>query len=411
MTLPLAGRGLLASAVVMWARAVSEFGAIVILTYNPKVASVLSYDRFTSFGLSEALPVAAVLALLALLPLTLLRTLRRDRGPNDRARAEVVVSGLRLRDVSARKGRFALDSVQLELGAREYGVVIGPAGAGKTTLLEVVAGLLAPESGSVELGGVAARGVPPEARDIGLVYQHAFLFPHLSVRENVCYGARVAADAHDVAERFGVTELYARDVNGLSGGERQLVALARALARRPALLLLDEPFSALDPRRRAVVRREVRAMHREWGLTTLQVTHDFAEAGMLGDRAILLDAGRVLQQGTPAEVFRRPASPYVAEFLGAENVLGGSARELGELAGLAGGRSGGVRQGSSRVRLRVRRPDTLCRGRFCGGRRPRRDSRGRDHHCPRSIARLGAQSICRSSGRGRHAGRLDARDG
>ncbi|MBX3174010.1 MAG: ABC transporter ATP-binding protein [Gemmatimonadaceae bacterium] len=242
------------------------------------------------------------------------------------------MSGLRLRDVSARKGRFALDSVQLELGAREYGVVIGPAGAGKTTLLEVVAGLLAPESGSVELGGVAARGVPPEARDIGLVYQHAFLFPHLSVRENVCYGARVAADAHDVAERFGVTELYARDVNGLSGGERQLVALARALARRPALLLLDEPFSALDPRRRAVVRREVRAMHREWGLTTLQVTHDFAEAGMLGDRAILLDAGRVLQQGTPAEVFRRPASPYVAEFLGAENVLGGSARELGELS-------------------------------------------------------------------------------
>lgn len=242
------------------------------------------------------------------------------------------MSGVRLRNVSARKGRFVLEDVQLELAAREYGVVIGPAGAGKTTLLEVVAGLLAPEAGSVELGGVAMRGVPPEAREIGLVYQHAYLFPHLSVRENVGYGARATRDTDEAAERFAVTDLYGRDVNALSGGERQLVALARALARRPRLLLLDEPFSALDPRRRALVRREVRAMHREWGLTTLQVTHDFAEAGMLGDRAILLDAGRVLQQGTPAEVFRRPASPYVAEFLGAENVLAGTARELGELS-------------------------------------------------------------------------------
>lgn len=98
------------------------------------------------------------------------------------------------------------------------------------------------------------------------------------------------------------------------------------------MLLLDEPFSALDPRRRTLVRREIRAMHRAWGLTTLQVTHDFAEAGMLGDRAVLLDAGRVLQSGTPAEVFRRPASPYVAEFLGAENVFAGTARDLGEAA-------------------------------------------------------------------------------
>lgn len=237
-----------------------------------------------------------------------------------------------LEAVSARKGHFELERVSFALARGEYGVVIGPAGSGKTTLLEIIAGLLAPVSGQVLLEGTDARGRPPESRGIGLVYQHAFLFPHLSVRENVSYGAADHATMTEAAERLGVAPLFDRAVAGLSGGERQLVALARALARRPKLLLLDEPFSALDPRRRSAVRREVRALHREWGLTTLQVTHDFAEAGMLGDRAILLDAGRVLQSGTPAEVFRRPASPYVAEFLGAENVFAGTARALGEVA-------------------------------------------------------------------------------
>lgn len=239
---------------------------------------------------------------------------------------------IRLEGVVARKGRFALDGVTFALAAREYGVVIGPAGSGKTTLLEVVAGLLPPSGGAVHLDGRDARGLPPEARSVGLVYQHAFLFPHLTVRENVAYGAADVRAVDEACERLAVTPLLARDVRGLSGGERQVVALARALARRPRLLLLDEPFSALDPRRRSQVRREVRALHRAWGLTTLQVTHDFAEAGMLGDQAILLDAGRVLQAGPPAEVFRRPASPYVAEFLGAENVFGGVARDLGEAA-------------------------------------------------------------------------------
>lgn len=239
---------------------------------------------------------------------------------------------IRLDAVSARKGRFTLEEVSFALEPTEYGVVIGPAGSGKTTLLEVIAGLLPPTRGRVELGGVDARGAPPEARGVGLVYQHAFLFPHLTVRQNVAYGAAGAEAMQEASDRMGVTPLFGREVRGLSGGERQLVALARALARRPRLLLLDEPFSALDPRRRTLIRREVRALHRAWGLTTLQVTHDFAEAGMLGDQAILLDAGRVLQSGTPTEVFNRPASPYVAEFLGAENVFTGVARDLGEAA-------------------------------------------------------------------------------
>ncbi len=239
---------------------------------------------------------------------------------------------IRLEGIAARKGRFSLAGVTFTLDAGSYGVVIGPAGSGKTTLLEVVAGLLPAETGTLTFAGADARGVAPEERGVGLVYQHAFLFPHLSVRQNIGYGAGDPAAMDEAVARMGVTALLDREVRGLSGGERQLVALARALARRPRLLLLDEPFSALDPRRRMLVRREVRALHRAWGLTTLQVTHDFAEAGMLGDLAVLIDGGRVLQSGPPAEVFRRPASPYVAEFLGAENVFAGVARDLGEAA-------------------------------------------------------------------------------
>lgn len=226
--------------------------------------------------------------------------------------------------LSADAGEFSLRDVSFTVPPGEYGVVIGPAGSGKTTLLETLAGIRATRAGRVVLGGVDMTGSAPEARGIGFVYQHAFLFPHLSVWENIRYGAASEAEARNVAERFGATALGNRTVPSLSGGERQLVAIARALASAPGTLLLDEPFNALDPRRRTIVRRELRAFQRERSLTTLQVTHDFTEAGLLGDVAILLDGGRVLQSGPPATVFRKPASPYVAEFLGAENVFAGS---------------------------------------------------------------------------------------
>jgi molybdopterin-binding protein len=146
------------------------------------------------------------------------------------------------------------------------------------------------------------------------------------VRRNVEYGAAGANAADEMLERFGLSNTRDRDVRSLSGGERQLVALARALARRPEILLLDEPFAALDPRSRGAARREVRALHAERRFTVLHVTHDFGEAGLLGDVAILLDQGRVLQSGEPAELFRKPATPYVATFLGAENVFAGDVR-------------------------------------------------------------------------------------
>jgi len=228
------------------------------------------------------------------------------------------------RGLSARVGSFTLREITLTVPAGAYGVVIGPAGSGKTTLLEAIGGILPVSAGAVRLGGRDVTRLPPEERGVGLVYQHGYLFPHLTVAHNVAYGTTDAAGAREIATRLGAADLWAREVRSLSGGERQLVALARALARHPSVLLLDEPFNALDPRRRSRVRREVRAIHRERGLTVLQVTHDFTEAGLLGDIAVLLDAGRVLQVGAPDEVFRKPASPYIAEFLGAENVFAGT---------------------------------------------------------------------------------------
>lgn len=229
--------------------------------------------------------------------------------------------------LSVRLGEFTLADVSFTVPAGAYGIVIGPAGAGKTTLLEAIAGLVPQRNGIVRLSGVDVTRVPPERRGVGIVYQHAYLFPHLSVWQNVVYGAD-PLHAGEMMERFGLRAVAGRDVRVLSGGERQLVALARTLARRPDILLLDEPYSALDPQSRATVRREVRSIHEERRCTVLHVTHDFAEAGLVGDIAILLDRGRVLQAGEPAELFRRPATPYVAGFLGAENIYAGTARPI-----------------------------------------------------------------------------------
>jgi molybdopterin-binding protein len=239
---------------------------------------------------------------------------------------------IEVRGLHARLGAFELRDVTFTIPTGRYGVVIGPAGSGKTTLLETIAGIRLARQGTIILDGQDVRGIPPEARRVGFVYQHGYLFPHLSVDENVAYGSANLEAARETARRVGADSLFGRAVSGLSGGERQLVAIARALAARPSILLLDEPFSALDPRSRVRVRREVRALHREWNMTVVQVTHDFTEAGLLGDVAILLDTGRVLQSGPPEQVFREPASPYIAEFLGAENVLAGSVHHLRDVS-------------------------------------------------------------------------------
>jgi molybdopterin-binding protein len=235
---------------------------------------------------------------------------------------------IEVRVISAALGSFALDSVTFGVPEAGYGVVIGPAGAGKTTLLETIAGLVPARGGEVWLYGRNVTRVRPEDRGLGLVYQHGYLFPHLSVRDNVAYGAADAGAVDDMIERFALSPLLQRDVRTLSGGERQIVALARALARRPRVLLLDEPFSALDPRSRAAVRRALRTLYFEQEFTVLHVTHDFTEAGLVGDVAVLLDKGRVVQYGDPEDVFRRPATPWAASFLGAENIFAGEVRPI-----------------------------------------------------------------------------------
>ncbi|MEP6617843.1 MAG: ATP-binding cassette domain-containing protein [bacterium] len=229
-----------------------------------------------------------------------------------------------VRGLSAHVGSFALHDVSFELPTGAWGIVLGPTGSGKTTLLETIAGVRRARSGTISLRGRDVTADPADVRRVGIVYQHSYLFPHLTVEENVRYGTNDHDGARDVANRLGVHLLRDRPVSALSGGERQVVALARALAPQPDILLLDEPFAALDPRRRTLVRRELRLLQRERGMTVLHVTHDFVEAGTLGDLALVLEGGRLSQVGSPTTIFRHPASGSVAEFLGAENIFAGT---------------------------------------------------------------------------------------
>lgn len=206
--------------------------------------------------------------------------------------------------------------------------VVGPSGAGKSTLLRAVAGLV-PAQGVVEVNGRDWSPLPPERRPVGFVFQDYALFPHLSVRGNVAFGGPEG----DLLERFGIAHLAHARPRELSGGERQRVALARALARRPAVLLLDEPLAALDPHTRDTVRSELRSTLRDLGLPTIVVTHDFVDAAALADRVGVLVDGSLVQIGTAEELIAAPASPFVARFAGG-NVLTGHARRQGDLTAI-----------------------------------------------------------------------------
>jgi molybdopterin-binding protein len=240
---------------------------------------------------------------------------------------------IRLENLHVRVGAFDLRDISLEVPKGGYALIIGPTGSGKTTLLEAVAGHARLKGGRVFMHGDEVTDLPPERRGLGFVYQQYHLFPHLSVRDNIGYGiARVRGTRDGTAREARVAELAGmlaieplldRPVRGLSGGEQQRVALARALAPRPSILLLDEPFAAVDPATRQVLRRELRELHEREGITTLQVTHDFDEALRLGDLVAVLSEGRIAQSGTPEQVFRYPNSAFVARFVGTGNVIAG----------------------------------------------------------------------------------------
>jgi len=223
----------------------------------------------------------------------------------------------------ARGGRLLLDLPALSVPEGEFFVLLGPSGSGKTTLLRIVAGLLAPDRGSVRLFGRDAAGVPPHEREVGVVFQGLALWPHLSVRGNLALGLdRRVPDARErtrrieeAAEELGIARFLRERPARLSGGEKQRVALARALAARPRLLLLDEPFGALDAPLRRSAARLVRDLHASHGMTTILITHDRADAWLLADRIGLLRDGRLVAEGTPERLDAAPANRFVAEFL------------------------------------------------------------------------------------------------
>ena len=246
---------------------------------------------------------------------------------------------IQVSNVSKRFGDFAaIDDVSLEVQSGELVALLGPSGSGKTTLLRVIAGLEAADSGSVVLSGEDVAGRSVQQRGVGFVFQHYALFRHMTILENVAFGLRVRprnerlpdseirARAMRLLELVQLDRLSERHPNQLSGGQRQRVALARALAIEPKVLLLDEPFGALDARVRKELRRWLRRLHDEIHLTSVFVTHDQEEALEVADRIAVFNKGRIEQVGAPDEVYDHPASPFVHQFLGHTNRFRGEVR-------------------------------------------------------------------------------------
>ena len=224
---------------------------------------------------------------------------------------------------------YALDHVDLEIRSGEFLTLLGPSGSGKTTLLTVLAGFTRPDGGSVRFGDAEMVCVPPHQRDVGMVFQSYALFPHMTVFDNVAYGLRVKKMSAteikkavaEVLDSMSLSHLANRAPNQLSGGQQQRVALARAMVVRPKVLLFDEPLSNLDAKLRAQMRVEIRNIQRRLGITSIFVTHDQDEAMSLSDRIVVMRNAVVEQVGTPDEIYRRPSSVFVADFIGRSNFL------------------------------------------------------------------------------------------
>ncbi|MDY6792808.1 MAG: ABC transporter ATP-binding protein [Thermodesulfobacteriota bacterium] len=224
---------------------------------------------------------------------------------------------------------FTLQDINLSIEDGEFFTFLGPTGAGKTLVLEAIAGIVPITGGHILVKGRDVTHLPPDQRGIGIVYQDYALFPHLSVLENITYGLRYYKDKQPTSgnriktlmAQLGLKPLVQRSIKHLSGGEKQRVSLARALAVNPTILLLDEPLSALDPNFREEIREILKELHERLETTFLMVTHDFAEAMFLGQRTAIINRGKIEQIGPVAEVFKRPATPFVAEFVGMKNVF------------------------------------------------------------------------------------------
>jgi putative spermidine/putrescine transport system ATP-binding protein len=223
----------------------------------------------------------------------------------------------------------AMDRVDLEVYEGEFFAMLGPSGSGKTTCLRLIAGFEQPTLGHIEIFGETAEGVPPFRRNVNTVFQDYALFPHLNVLDNVAYGLMIRGmgkaeryrSAEQALELVALPGLGKRRAGELSGGQRQRVALARALVNKPRVLLLDEPLGALDLKLREQMQEELKNLHQQLGITFIFVTHDQNEALSMADRIALFNEGRIMQVGTPQDIYRRPESRFVADFVGSSNVL------------------------------------------------------------------------------------------
>jgi putative spermidine/putrescine transport system ATP-binding protein len=223
----------------------------------------------------------------------------------------------------------AVQGVDLDVEPGQMVSLLGPSGCGKTTTLRMIAGLETPDAGEIRIGGKRANAIPPWKRNIGMVFQNYALFPHKTVAENIAYGlvmrglprAEIATRVADGMRQVQLAGLDDRIPSQLSGGQRQRVALARALVTRPDLLLFDEPLAALDRKLREQMQVEIRQLQRAVGITTIFVTHDQDEALTLSDRIIVMEAGRIVQSGTPGEIYEHPGSHFVSDFIGMMNAL------------------------------------------------------------------------------------------
>ncbi|HXP02629.1 MAG TPA: ABC transporter ATP-binding protein [Stellaceae bacterium] len=259
--------------------------------------------------------------------------------------AESAVS-LEVRDATVFYGaNRVLDQVSLSAARGEFIALLGASGCGKTTLLRAICGFVPLAGGSIAVGGREISGLPPDKRNVAMVFQSYALWPHMTVAQNIGYGLKLrGAGRAAIGLRIGelltmlrLEGLAERKVTALSGGQRQRVALGRALAINPQILLLDEPLSNLDARIREEVRHEIKTLQQNLGITTVHVTHDRQEAMVMADRIAILDAGRAAQIGTPEQVYNRPNSPFVASFMGATNIVPLVVRDEGERVRIAEG--------------------------------------------------------------------------
>jgi spermidine/putrescine ABC transporter ATP-binding subunit len=226
----------------------------------------------------------------------------------------------------------AVDNVRLDVAEGEFITLLGPSGCGKTTLLRMLAGFEMPDQGSIRLDGKDVTFLPPYRRDLNMVFQDYALFPHLTAAKNVAFGlerqkldrAQIAKRVDEALQLVGLSAMADRMPHKLSGGQRQRVALARAIVRRPRVLLLDEPLSALDANLREAMQVELKHLHNKLGITFIMVTHDQTEALVMSDRIVVMHRGRIAQAGSPGDLYDRPASTYVASFVGTSNIIEGT---------------------------------------------------------------------------------------